>query len=399
MIKILPGILLIVLAVFAAIQLFPSIKMQQLTVVTVPSGAIVSINGLVVGLTPYTRLVPTNGVHVLVQKEGFFEVDSLVDLEIDSLFLQLKEGALLIVNTTPVGCDIVAEDFMGVSPCSIEVVSGSSFEVTAMGEMGISVNRSINILTPRTRIINICVPFEVSDSIDIFKFVTIPSELLPFPMSDLTVGQSEVTAAQFSLFLNSVDPYLYFDSNCVLGRTVLMDSILKSNWHGPVGFNEDTTAYAPLPDMASYPMVGVTQEGADWFCSWLSATNSFGFEFRLPTFREWELLASYGTHLPVNLSDINEVILKRHPELNDGWAETAPAGAMGTNRLGLSEMQGNVWEWTNSIGTAIGGSWLSSASDCSESSRIELGSQLGYPFVGFRVIATGFPTGNPGIGD
>lgn len=388
--KILPGLLLILLAIFSAIRLFPSIKMKQLTIVSVPSGAIVSINGQTVGLTPYARFIPTNGVHILVQKEGFFEVDSLVTEEIDSLFLQLREGCLLIVKTTPVGCEVRADSFQGISPCSIEVKSGTFFEITAMGEMGVSVNRAVNVLTPRTRIINISVPFEVSDSVSLLKFVTIPSELLIFPMSDLTVGQSEVTASQFALFMNSVDPYLNFDSNSVLGRTVLMDSIIKSNWAGPIGFNEDTTAYAALPGMAHFPMVGVTQEGAEWFCYWLTEINSLGLEFRLPTSREWELLASHGTHLPRNLSDVNEVILGRHPDINDGWAETAPAGAMGTNNWGLSEMQGNVWEWTSSFGTAVGGSWLSSISDCRASSRIELSSQLGYPFVGFRVIATGF---------
>lgn len=397
--KILPGLLLIVLAIFGAVQLFPSIKMKQLTVVTVPSGAIVSINGQTVGLTPYTRFVPTNGVHVLVQKDGFFEVDSLVSDEIDSLFLQLKEGCLLIVNTTPVGCEVKADNFLGVSPCSIEVVAGSFLEIKVIGEMGISVNRAVNILTPRTRIINITVPFEVSDSVNLSKFVTIPSELLPFPMGDLTVGKSEVTAEQFVLFMNSVDPNLNFDLNCVLGRTVLMDSIVKSNWSGPIGFNEDTTAYEVLSGMDDFPMIGVTQSGAEWFCRWFTESNSFGLHFRLPTSTEWELLALHGTHLPVNLSDANEVILGRHPELNDGWAVSAPAGAMGTSNWGLSEMQGNVWEWTSSSGTAIGGSWLSSVEDCQAGSTIKLTDNLGYAFVGFRVIATGFPGGNPGIGD
>lgn len=389
--KILPGILLIVLSVYIAQRLFPKIQMKQLTVVTIPSGAIVTINGIPAGISPLTQLVPGDGVHVLAEKEGFSLSDSLMTSSLDTLFLQLREDCLVIVNTDPTGCQIISHGFTGISPCSIAIESGNSIEITALGEMGISVSRSINVLTPGTRVVNIVVPYEISCLTPSSDFVVIPRTLLPFAMGPMTVGQSEVTVSQFADFMNSVDPGLLSDSSSLQGRTFLMDSILKCNWRGPVGFNPDTTAYVPLVGMGSHPMVGMTRQGAQWYCDWLSASSSLALEFRLPDCDEWGIFASAGADLVVNLSDVNEILLGRHPELDDGWAQTAPAGALGKSDWGLCEMQGNVWEWTLSDGIAVGGSWLSSEEDCRAGSRIELNDKLGYPFVGFRVVATGHP--------
>ncbi len=387
----LPGILLIVISVFIADRFFPQIRMKQLTVVTIPSGARVLVNGVSAGLSPVTQFVPLTGSFVEVAKDGFFLSDSLIESPLDTLFLQLQEGCLLIVNTTPPGCQIISRNFSGVSPCSLVVESGNSIEITALGSMGISVTRSVNLLTPGTRLVEITVPFEFTDESSGLDFAVIPRDLLPFAMGPLTVGKYEVTASQFSVFMNSVDIALYADSNCLYGRTCLMDSILKCNWRGPVGFNHDTTAYAPLRGMESHPMVGVTRGGAEWYCEWLTSLSNSDLEFRLAERNEWSTIALAGSHLEVNLSDVNEMILNRHPEIDDGWAESAPSGSMGQSDWGLYEMQGNVWEWTSSEGIAAGGSWLSSIEDCTAQSRIVLGDDLGYPFVGFRVVASGFP--------
>ena len=389
--KILPGILLIVLSVYIAQRLFPKIQMKQLTVITIPSGAIVTINGVPAGISPLTRFVPGEGVYVLAEKEGFSESDSLMSSALDTLFLQLREDCLVIVNTDPTGCQIISHGFTGISPCSIAIESGNSIEITALGEMGISVSRSLNVLTPGTRLVNIVVPYEFSCEGPRSEFVVIPQDLLPFAMGPMTVGQSEVTVSQFAEFMNSVDPGLLSDSTSLRGRTCLMDSILKCNWRGPVAFNADSTAYAPLDGMENHPMVGMTLQGARWYCDWLSESSSLSLEFRLPDCDEWDILASAGAYLAVNLSDANEILLGRHPEFDDGWAQTAPAGALGKSEWGLCEMQGNVWELTSLEGIAVGGSWLSSREDCRAGSRIELSDQMGYPFVGFRVVATGHP--------
>ena len=365
--------------------------MKQLTVVTIPGRASISINGVYAGVSPLTRFVSGGGVCVLAEKDGFFQSDSLVQSSPDTLFLQLREGCLLIVNTNPPGCQIISHGYAGTSPCSLVVESGNSIEITALGEMGISVTRTVNAFTPGARIVEIAVPYDFTDQVNGIDFTVIPRDLLPFAMGSLTVGRYEVTASQFADFMNAVDPELLTDSSTTLGRTCLMDSILKCNWRGPVGFNGDTTAYAPLEGMNDHPMVGMTWNGAEWYCEWCSTTGSTRLAFRLPDRDEWESLASAGFAATVNFSDINETILTRHPEFDDGWPRTAPSGALGRNEWGLCEMRGNVWEWTLSEGIAIGGSWFSSVEDCKEGSLIELSDHLGYPFVGFRVVATGIP--------
>ncbi|MCP4647572.1 MAG: PEGA domain-containing protein, partial [bacterium] len=146
--KILPGLLLIALSVFIAQRFFPQIRMKQLTIVTIPRGALVTINGIPAGISPITQRVPENGVHVLVEKEGFSLTDSLMHSPLDTLFLQLREGCLLVVNTDPPGCQVISHGYSGISPCSLVIESGHSIEVTALGSMGISVTRTVNALTP-----------------------------------------------------------------------------------------------------------------------------------------------------------------------------------------------------------------------------------------------------------
>ena len=389
--RMLPALLLVVIAGLVALKVFPRISMTQVTVITIPGGADLFINGLPVGKTPAVRLVPGEGVHIAASRQGFFPADTLLQSIPDTVLLQLTEGALLVVNTIPAGCRIQTGNFQGDAPCSLVVFPGNPIEVTARGEMDIAVTRTVNILSPGVRVLNITVPWQLSDSLSDIEYVVIPRELMPFAMGPMTTGCNEVTAGVFSEFMNAMDPDLLRDSSTLRGRTLLLDSIMKSNWNGPISFNEDTTAYAPLPGFEQYPVTGVTHGGAVWFCDWLTENSSTGLVFRLPDREEWVCLAASGENLPYNHSDRSETILTRNHTVDDGWSRTAPSGAMGYSDWGLGNMQGNVWEWLSEPGLAAGGSWLSSTADCSAESVIRLDPDLGYPFTGFRVVATGTP--------
>ncbi len=389
--RVLPPVLLLLMAAGAALWLFPRITMKQLTIVTVPRGAVFYINGVPGGLTPAVRLVPSDGLHLSAARDGFFPRDTLLEATPDTVFLQLTQGCLLVVNTIPTDCHIEAGNFSGSSPCSLIIRPGNPVEVTARGPMGLSVTRTVNVLSSDVKLLNITVPFYFTDTDGGMEFVVIPSELMPFAMGPMTVGRDEVTAGDFAAFMNEMDPGLLRDSHTIRGRTLLMDSILRSNWNGPISFNDDTTAYSPVPGMETHPVTGVTQEGAALFCSWLSERSGSGLDYRLPDPVEWAILAGAGEDIPVNLSDETESILGRHPDINDGWPRTAPAGAMGYSEWGLGHMGGNVWEWTSDTGVAAGGSWISSRQDCRPDALIELDETLGYPFTGFRVVATGAP--------
>jgi len=389
--RILPVILLLLAAVFIAVRIFPRITMKELTVVTIPQGAFVYFNGVESGISPLTRFIPGEGVYLMAEKEGFFPRDTLVESTPDTVFLQLSQGCVVIVNTIPTSCSVQSGVFSGVSPCSIVVRPGNPIDVTVTGTMGLSVTRTVNVLSSDIKLVNITVPYLFTDTVSELDFAVLPADLLPFGVGPITVARNETTVAQFTDFMNSVDSLLVTEPYGVQGRTVLLDSIMKSSWHGPVGFNFDTTSYASFPGMEDHPITGVTRRGAELYCIWLTENSSSGLTFRLPDPYDWSSLAVPGKDLPPNLSDSSEVILSRHPGLNDGWAQTAPSGAMGYSEWGLGNMQGNVWEWTSEPGTAVGGSWLSSVSDCTADAVISLDEDMGYPFVGFRVVASGVP--------
>lgn len=389
--RILPAILLMASAVFVSFKLFPRITMKQLTIVTIPGGADLFINGVPSGMSPAIRFVPGEGVHLAASRDGFLPADTLLESIPDTVLLQLTEGTLLVINTIPAGCTIEAGNFSGSAPCSLVVFPGNPISVTAMGAMGISVTRTVNILSSGVRLLNISVPWQFTDSITSTDFVAVPRELMPYAMGPMTVGRNEVTTSLFAEFMNDVDPDLQRESYTLRGRTLLLDSIVRSNWNGSLSFNSDSTAYAPLTGYENFPITGVTPEGALWFCSWYSERSGTGLQFRLPDRDEWAFLALSGEDLPFNHSDRSEVILSRNHTIDDGWARTAPSGAMGYSAWGLGHMQGNVWEWTSEAGTAVGGSWISSIADCTAESVIHLDAELGYPFVGFRIVATGRP--------
>lgn len=112
------------------------------------------------------------------------------------------------------------------------------------------------------------------------------------------------------------------------------------------------------------PVVDVSWNDAQAYAAWLSKKT--GRTYRLPTEAEWEYAARAGTQQVVryweagpspqaicqyaNLADQkaksknNTIAWAVH--CDDGYAETAPVGSYPDNPWGLSDMLGNVWEWT-----------------------------------------------------
>jgi formylglycine-generating enzyme required for sulfatase activity len=117
----------------------------------------------------------------------------------------------------------------------------------------------------------------------------------------------------------------------------------------------------------AHPVVGVSLEDGRAFCNWLtekerqSGSLPVGAAYRLPTDEEWSAAVgsrkypwgdSWPPHGKVgNYADASyegsmpgkwwTVV----PGLEDGWAQTSPAGSFAANRYGLYDMGGNVWQW------------------------------------------------------
>jgi len=117
-----------------------------------------------------------------------------------------------------------------------------------------------------------------------------------------------------------------------------------ADWRHPVG------PESHLQDLDDHPVVHVTAKDVEAYAQWAGKT--------LPTEAEWEYAARGGLDgtpyawgnefLPSNRHMAN-TWQGEFPWQNlraDGYERTSPVGAFPANGYGLSDMIGNVWEWT-----------------------------------------------------
>lgn len=117
-----------------------------------------------------------------------------------------------------------------------------------------------------------------------------------------------------------------------------------ASWHTPEGPGSS------LDDRAEHPVVHVAFEDAEAYAIWAGKS--------LPTEAEWELAARGGLDGAIfawgNEQFPDGEVLANwwqgefpwQNTLEDGFETTAPVGSFPPNGYGLSDMAGNVWEWT-----------------------------------------------------
>ncbi|MDH6258304.1 SUMF1/EgtB/PvdO family nonheme iron enzyme [Bradyrhizobium sp. BR13661] len=176
----------------------------------------------------------------------------------------------------------------------------------------------------------------------------------------------------------------------------------------------------------NHPAVCVSWNDAQAYVDWLSRTT--GKPYRLLSEAEFEYAARAGSTQPYAFTD-NPADLCRYvngadqsarnaglPEdapympCSDGYPFTAPVGALKANAFGLSDLIGNVWEWTadcftddyrntgadsaaRSQGscearTVRGGDWFSAAASLRPAIRAKAGPDAHHDDIGFRVART-----------
>ena len=107
----------------------------------------------------------------------------------------------------------------------------------------------------------------------------------------------------------------------------------------------------------THPVIYVSSVEAEEFCKWLSQRENR--KYRLPSEAEWEYAARGGEtrlfpwgdraingHL-ANFADVRTQFAWRDPNVDDGFAETAPVGSFprGASPFGIEDLAGNVFEW------------------------------------------------------
>ncbi|GAB5537649.1 MAG: formylglycine-generating enzyme family protein [Rubricoccaceae bacterium] len=168
------------------------------------------------------------------------------------------------------------------------------------------------------------------------------------------IDQSPVTVSRFREFTSSTD---YETQAEGFGDGMVMDQntgawtlIPGADWETPFGPGELAT-----PD--DHPVTQVSWNDASAFCAW-----DGGGTKRLPTEVEWEHAArggvndrsayAWGDALGEAASAKANTWTGSFPGNDDGadgfQGGTSPVGQFGTTPLGLTDMGGNVWEWTAS---------------------------------------------------
>ncbi len=114
---------------------------------------------------------------------------------------------------------------------------------------------------------------------------------------------------------------------------------------------DDADALAARADL---PAVGLSWRDATAYAAWLSRAT--GHRYRLPSDAEWVRLAAEARiEAPVvAAADPNEPAERWLAAYDAGSAEAGPIdraprpfGSFGSNSLGLADISGNVWEWTD----------------------------------------------------
>ena len=193
---------------------------------------------------------------------------------------------------------------------------------------------------------------------DVFRDCAECPEMVVLAGGGLAMGRYEVTVGEYRAFATAT-------GGGAGGGCLTFDG---DSWRDP-GF----------PQTDRHPVTCVNWDDSQEYVSWLSRRT--GATYRLPTEAEWEGAAA-GTPAGDGCG-------------SRAFDETCPVGSYGANAAGLSDMVGNLWEWTSDCwegdcGRRVvrGGSWLDSAEHLRPGARTWFTTALRNLDIGFRVSRT-----------
>ena len=145
------------------------------------------------------------------------------------------------------------------------------------------------------------------------------------------IGRSDVTRNQYAAF----------------ARETAVNANSKCDWRDP------HVQGSSIAQSGSDPVVCVAWSNAEAYTAWLSRKT--GRHYFLPSEAEWEYTARAGTSTArpwgdgITHDDANygaDKCCGPAASGRDKWLYTSPVGSFPPNAFGLSDMIGNVWQWT-----------------------------------------------------
>jgi formylglycine-generating enzyme required for sulfatase activity len=97
---------------------------------------------------------------------------------------------------------------------------------------------------------------------------------------------------------------------------------------------------------AIFPVTGVNRFDVEEYLAWLNAKS--GLHYRLPTAAEWNIVSNALSRRPAKkrFSDPRLAWAADYGSMDAVPAAVRPSGSFGTAANGISDLSGNVWEWT-----------------------------------------------------